>query len=88
MCSELTVAMPYQIKNDSLVIVADNSADALRLYDELERTSSGGVVIRDMDGTEVAPNVLRSSIASEQRPPKRGTMKQILDAIRKADAQE
>ena len=57
--------MPYQVKTGSLTIVTPTSADALKLFDELERTASGEVLIRDMDGRTVDPDALRSAIADE-----------------------
>ena len=57
--------LPYQVKAGSLTIVTPTSVDALKLFDELERTASGEVLIRDMDGRTVDPDALRSAIADE-----------------------
>jgi hypothetical protein len=55
--------MAYQIKAGSLIIVATNSAEALKIFDALQATSEEPVVMRDMDGIDVDPERFRSTMA-------------------------
>jgi hypothetical protein len=55
--------MAYQIKAGSLIIVATNSAEALKIFDSLQASSEEPVVMRDMDGIDVDPERFRSTMA-------------------------
>jgi hypothetical protein len=55
--------MPYQVKAGSLIIVATNSAEALKIFDSLQACSDEPVVVRDMDGIDIDPERFRSTMA-------------------------
>ena len=59
--------MAFQIKVGSLVIVATNSAEALRLL-SLKSYAEGDdpVVIRDMDGIDIDPQRLRPTAEPDE----------------------
>jgi hypothetical protein len=55
--------MAYQVKAGSLIIVATNSAEALKIFDSLQACSDEPVVVRDMDGIDIDPERFRSTMA-------------------------
>jgi hypothetical protein len=60
--------MPFQIKVGSLVIVATNPAEALRLFDSLKSYAEGDdpVLIRDMHGIDIDPQRLRPTAEPDE----------------------
>jgi hypothetical protein len=60
--------MAFQIKVGSLVIVATNSAEALRVFDSLKSYAEGDdpVFIRDMDGIDIDPQLLRPTAEPDE----------------------
>jgi hypothetical protein len=60
--------MPFQVKVGSLVIVATNSAEALRVFDSLKSYAEGDdpVFIRDMDGIDIDPQLLRPTAEPDE----------------------
>ena len=57
--------MPYQVKRGALTIVTATAADAVKLFDSMDKTDQEPVTIRDMDGNEIDPETLRNVPANE-----------------------
>ncbi len=55
--------MAYQVKAGSLIIVASNPAEALKIVEAVQAGCDDVVVVRDMDGVVVDPERLRSTMA-------------------------
>ena len=58
--------MPFQVKAGSLILVAMNSVEALRVFDSLSKDSEEPVYIRDMEGVEIDPERLRPIVEGNQ----------------------
>jgi hypothetical protein len=56
--------MPYQVKKGSFVVVTSSAVQALKVFDTLA-DGPEPVAIRDMDGREVDPDLIRSIIRDE-----------------------
>lgn len=51
--------MPYQVRLDSFIAVTPGPAAAVKLFDDLSADYPGQVSVHDMDGNEIAIDVLR-----------------------------
>lgn len=54
--------MPYQVRLDSFIAVTVGPTEALKLYDDLTADYPGQVSVHDMDGHEIAIDVLRQAV--------------------------
>jgi hypothetical protein len=60
--------MPFQVKAGSLIIVATNSAEALKLFDSLNSQADERVFIRDMNGVDIDPDFIRPILEAREEP--------------------
>lgn len=60
------LAMPYQVKSGSFLVVAPTLAEAIKRYDDLKRLPDG-VAVWDMEGREIEVDRLRH-ILNEGEP--------------------
>lgn len=54
--------MPYQVRLDSFIAVTPGPEQALKLFDDLTVDYPGQVSVCDMEGREIAIEVLRQSV--------------------------
>ena len=54
--------MPYQVRLDSFIAVTPGPVAAVKLFDDLSADYPGQVSVHDMDGHEIAIDVLRQAV--------------------------